>query len=139
MKYLLDSNVWISGFGTRGLCADLVRLALRRHGMGNFELLTCASVRSETLRKLRDRFGVTDEDLRPVQIALAWAAMVPKPVWQPPGDFPDPNDAPIVGAALNAEADALVTGDRPLQAMEPIENLAIITPRVAYERLRRLV
>ena len=139
MKYLLDSNVWISGFGTRGLCADLVRLALRRHGMGDFELLTCASVRSETLRKLRDKFGATDEDLRPVQIALAWATMVPEPVWQPPEDFPDPDDAPIVGAALNAATDALVTGDRPLQAMEPIENLAIITPRAAYERLRRLV
>lgn len=139
MKYLLDSNVWISGFGTRGLCADLIRLALQRHRRSDFELLICDSVQSETLRKLRDKFGATDEDLRPVQTALAWATWVSEPVWQPPTDFPDRDDAPIVGAALSSAADALVTGDRPLLALKRIENLTFITPRAAYERLRQLV
>ena len=54
---------------------------------------------------------------------------------KPPADFPDPDDAPIVGAALAAGADLLVTCDRALLALACIEGLAIVTPREAYQNL----
>ena len=31
MKVFLDTNVLVSGFATRGLCADVIRLALAEH------------------------------------------------------------------------------------------------------------
>lgn len=31
MKVFLDTNVIVSAFGTRGLCADLIRLVIARH------------------------------------------------------------------------------------------------------------
>lgn len=135
MRLLPDSNVWVSGFATRGLCADLLRLALRRHGQPDFELLICTAVRRETRRILREKFGADDMDLVAVDQAMAWAREVPSALWQPPEDFPDPDDAPIVGAALAARADLLVTGDRALLALGMIEGLALVQPRDAYERL----
>ncbi len=39
MRVCLDSNVWVSGFVARGLCADLLRAALRQHGTAGFALL----------------------------------------------------------------------------------------------------
>lgn len=63
MKVLFDSNIWVSALATRGLCADLLRHALRRHGHGDFELLICATVHAETQRILRDKFGATPETL----------------------------------------------------------------------------
>lgn len=135
MKLLADSNVWVAAFATRGLCADLLRLSLRRHGRAGFELLTCAVVREETLRILRDKFGASAATLGDVHTAMAMAREVPSADWPPPADFPDPDDAPIVGAALAGGADLLVTGDRALLALAHIESLTIVTPRAAYQSL----
>lgn len=135
MKVLFDSNVWVSALATRGLCADLLRHALRRHGRGDFELLICAAVRAETLRILRDKFGATPETLQSAQVAMSLAREVPEPVWLPPDNFPDPGDVVIVGAALAARADAFVTGDKPLLGLRQVEDLPVLTPRMAYEWL----
>lgn len=136
MKVLLDSNVWISAFATRGLCADLLRVALRRHGLGDFELLLSPAVRAETLRIFRDKFRATESDLDAVRTVMALAREIPDVNWPPPADFPDPNDVVIIGAALAAGADWFVTGDKALLALGEIEGLPVIAPREAYARLR---
>lgn len=138
MRVLLDSNVWMSGFATHGLCADLIRLALRRHGLGDSTLLLCEAVRVETLRILREKFGASENDLDPVRTAMAWAEDVAAAAWDPPEGFPDPDDAAIVGAALAAGAELFVTGDKALLALTEIDGLPIVSPRAAYQRLRGL-
>lgn len=138
MKILPDSNVWVSGFATRGLCADLLRLALRRHGLGDFELLTCAAVHAETQRILRDKFKATEADLALVRTAMAAAREVAEGGWTPPPGFPDADDVPIVGAAIAAAATWLVTGDGRLLELREVGGVAIVAPRAAYEQLRDL-
>ncbi len=138
MKVLLDSNVWVSGLATRGLCADLVRIALNLHGRGDFELLICPAVRSETLRILADKFNVPHVKLDPVKVTLSWARTVPDHSWPAGDDFPDPNDIVIVGAAIGAAADMFVTGDRALLELRRVTSVAIVSPRTAYEVLRGL-
>lgn len=134
MKVFLDSNIWVSGFATRGLCADLIRLLLRRHGLG-VRLLTSQGVRSETMRILNEKFHATERDLVPVCDAMALAELVPESRWKPPPGFPDPDDAPIIASALAAQAEIFVTGDKPLLNLGEIENMAIHPPRQVYERL----
>ncbi|MGB5148218.1 MAG: putative toxin-antitoxin system toxin component, PIN family [Porticoccaceae bacterium] len=138
MKVLLDSNVWVSALVARGLCADLLRVALRRHGLAGFELLLSDAVRSETLRILRDKFKATEAGLDAARAVMGLAREVAQGDWQPPAAFPDPDDVVIVGAALAAGADLLVTGDKALLELGVIEGLPIIAPRAAYERLRGL-
>jgi predicted nucleic acid-binding protein len=138
LKLLFDSNVWLSGFVARGLCADLLRLALQHHGRAGFELLLCATVRDEVLRILRDKFKATDAGLDAARATMASAREIDNGHWQPPADFPDPDDVPIVAAALAAGADLFVTGDKALLELTAVQGLPMIAPREAYLRLRGL-
>ena len=107
MRVFLDTNVLASAAATRGLCADVVREVLAAH-----ELLTSAQVLSELRRVLRTKFGV-DRDLIDDFIWL----MRQDTVLARPGQLPrvkiqDQDDLPILSAAISAEADVFVTGDK---------------------------
>jgi putative PIN family toxin of toxin-antitoxin system len=135
VKVVLDTNVWVSGFVARGLCADLLRMALRRHGTGDFEVLLPDAVREEVLRVLRDKLQASSDALAAVQVAMDEPRAVGPGSWRPPADFPDPTDAPILAASLAAGADFFVTGDAALLALAEVEGLAIVSPRQMYSRL----
>jgi putative PIN family toxin of toxin-antitoxin system len=138
MKVLFDTNIWVSALMTRGLCADLLRLMLRRHGNAGFDLLMCEAVRVETLCILRDKFKATPADIENASTAMMLARDVGESEWQAPKGFPDPDDVAIVGAALGAQADWFVTGDKALLDLGAIEGMAFLAPREAYERLAGL-
>jgi putative PIN family toxin of toxin-antitoxin system len=135
MKVLFDTNIWVSALMTRGLCADLLRLMLRRHGNAGFDLLMCEAVRAETLRILSEKFRAMPADLEYATTAMTLAREVAEGEWHAPEDFPDPDDVPIVSAALGGQADWLVTGDKALLALGNIEGMLCLAPRTAYERL----
>lgn len=135
MKAVLDSNVWIAGFVARGLCADLLRAALRRHGAGEFELLLPDVVREEVLRVLREKFRAPNDALMAAQAAMDEARAVGPGSWQAPAEFPDPGDAPILAASLAAGADVFVTGDAALLALDIVDGLPIVSPRQMYVTL----
>lgn len=135
MKAVLDSNVWVSGLVARGLCADLLRVALRRHDAGGFELLLPDTVREEVLRVLREGIGAPKEALAAAQAAMEEARSVGPGSWAPQADFPDPADAPIIAASLAAGADVFVNGDAALLALGNVEGLPIVSPRQMYTML----
>lgn len=138
MKLFFNSNVWVSALGTRGLCAELASLVLRLHEGGNLELLISAAVREEVRRILRDKFGASRADLSAADAVLDLATAVGPAPWTPPAGFPDPDDAPLVAAAIAAGADRFVTGDRALLAIGTVEGLRLVDPRAAYIELRGL-
>ncbi len=138
MRLLLDTNIWLASWISRGLCADLVRLALARHDSGLAQVLVCPAVREEAFRLLRNKFGADRHQLAQAMAVFQYVTEIPDGRWTPPPGFPDPDDVPIVGAAVQADATALVTGDRALLKLQAIGGLAIIDPREAFLRLRRL-
>lgn len=139
MRIFLDSNVWISAFGTKGLSRDLVRYALDLHVRGEATLLVSARVAEETTRILREKFRLGDEPVEAVLEVLALCeSAAPDAPWRPDDDFPDPDDVPLLAAALAAGADLFVTGDKDLLDLGSIEGLPIVDPRTAYLRLRGL-
>jgi predicted nucleic acid-binding protein len=139
VKVLLDTNVWVAGITSRGLCHDLMTRAFTLHEQGLLSLLVCPAMEWETLRILADKIGLPADDLRRVETILGRMGRVPDGAWTPPAGFPDPDDVPIVGAALAAGATALVTGDKALLALAAVEGLEIIDPREAFLRLRSLL
>lgn len=135
MRVFLDSNVWISAFATRGLCADLVRSVLKGHQRGGLELLVSATVRQETRRILADKLGASTQELALVDKAMSVAREI-----EPSGGFlspslSDPADRAIVAAALAGEAAVLVTGDKELLALAEVEGMRILPPRAAWDLL----
>lgn len=134
MKVFLDSNVWISAFTTRGLCEDLVRTLLRRHGRGSIEVLLSKPVREETLRILVEKFHATEDDLAPVRITMDQVNNISGSKTDLPVKISDPNDIMIVASALDGGATIFVTGDKALLALRTIGNMTVNSPRELFER-----
>ena len=138
MRVFFDTNVWIASFIARGLCADLVGAAMAAHDAGGIEVLTCPAIVVETRRLLRDKFRADDAQWHAAETVFGRVTLVVDGVAEIPSFFPDPDDRPIIAAAVEAGADLFVTGDKALLELGEVEGLPIVTPRTAFLKLRGL-
>ncbi len=131
MKVFLDTNVLASAAATRGLCADVLREVFAFH-----ELFISEQVLVELRRVLKLKFGVPQELIDDF-IELLERDSIPVQ----PGDLPsiqikDSDDLTILGAAISAGVEVLVTGDRELIGLNPISDLEVLSPRQFWEKLK---
>jgi putative PIN family toxin of toxin-antitoxin system len=137
MRVFLDTNVLVSGFSTRGLSADVVRLLLAEH-----ELLTGEAVLNETRRVLTEKFGVPEEQADEIKSLLRRRHVEPvpdpeSPASEPPVEIRDPDDEIVLASAIAAEAEILITGDKNLlHVADQVDALRIMTPRTFWEKVR---
>jgi putative PIN family toxin of toxin-antitoxin system len=131
MRVFLDTNVLASAAATRGLCSDVLREVFASH-----ELVISEYLIKELKRVLADKFNLP-RDIREDYIWLLHQDTIVAEEFDPPSiQLKDESDIPILGAALQAKADVLITGDLELQNLEKIGKLLILTPRGFWERLR---
>jgi putative PIN family toxin of toxin-antitoxin system len=120
-----DTNVLASALGTRGLCADVLRLILGEH-----ELVTGEVVIEELRSVLRRKFRVSADTVNDIESFLRGYHVEPKPRELPNLKLGDHNDLVVVGSALNSKAEILVTGDQEmLELEEKPKALRILSPR----------
>jgi uncharacterized protein len=120
-----DTNVLASALGTRGLCADVLRLILGEH-----ELVTGEVVIEELRSVLRRKFRVSADTVNDIESFLRGYHVEPKPRELPNLKLGDHNDLVVVGSALNLKAEILVTGDQEmLELEEKPKALRILSPR----------
>jgi len=131
VKVFLDTNVLVSAYTARGICADLLRYILAEH-----ELLTGEVNLVELRHVLRNRFHALPELIAAVEAELRDKTIVPKPAKPSPLPIRDPDDRWVLASAVDGHADLLVTGDRDLLAVAHQAPLAIVDPRGCWNRLR---
>ncbi len=131
MKVFLDTNVLASAAATRGLCADVLRAVFASH-----KLLISEDVLNELKKVLKSKFGVQQRFIDDFIGLLKQDAMLCLCVSLPKVEVQDEDDLPILGAAIAANAEVLVTGDKELLNLCYIERLAIVSPRQFYEKLK---
>ena len=132
MRVLLDTNVLVSGFATRGLSSDVVRLLMAEH-----ELLTGEVVLEETRRVLTEKFGVPQEKADRIVDLMRRRHVEPLPESDPPVEVRDPDDEIVLASAIAAEAEILITGDKDLlDIASQVEGLQVMTPRTFWEEVR---
>ena len=125
MKVFLDTNVLVSGFATRGLCADVIRLVLAEH-----ELITADVVLTELKRVLKHKIQLPGEQIQEILTFLESQTVQPKPI--SPSSIPvrDEDDQWVFASALVAKADVFVTGDKDLlDVADEVRGLTITDPR----------
>ncbi len=133
MRVFLDTNVLASAFGTRGLCSDVLRLILGEH-----ELLTGEVVIEELHRVLRKKFGVPADTVKEIESFLRGFHVEPKPRELPALDLSERSDLLVVGSALKAKAEIVITGDQEMLGLtEKPEGLRIVSPREFWELAAR--
>jgi predicted nucleic acid-binding protein len=101
VKIVLDANVVIAAFASRGLCESVMELCLHSHEI----------VLSEELL----------EEIASMVSSVPLAAEVCR----------DPDDVKILGLAVAANADYIVTGDKDLLlVLKKFQGVPIVTPRL---------
>lgn len=128
MKVFLDTNVLVSAFTTRGLCADVFRLILAEH-----ELVLGRPVLDELERVLARRFRMPAPEVDAIPTFLHDYPIAEADVELPELDIRDPDDRPVLASALAAGADILISGDRDLLAIEQVFDPRIMNPRGFWE------
>jgi putative PIN family toxin of toxin-antitoxin system len=131
VRVFLDTNVLISAFAARGLCADLMRLLLAEH-----EVLTGEVNVVELRRVLLKRFKATAAQIDVIEQLLRDQTVIPKPAALLSLKVRDPDDAWVLASALAGDADLLVSGDQDLLVLANRAPLPILSPRDAWSRLR---
>jgi putative PIN family toxin of toxin-antitoxin system len=132
MKILFDTNVYVSE-AIRGRVATSIIAATAQAG---WRIYTSTYLLDEIERVLVEKLGLSRRLAQ-----LARKRTVRRSIAGEPGTSrhvvpDDPNDSPILNAAIAAGVDYLVTNDRHLLSLDPYEGIRIVNNE-AYERVLR--
>ena len=131
MRVVLDTNVLVAAVATRGLCADVFRTVLASH-----DLVVSRQVLDEVRRVLRVKLGVSPGLVADFIRLLEQEAEVAPPGRLPRIELNDQDDLPILGAAVAAQAEVFVTGDRELAELGTVDGMPVVSPRQFWEGLK---
>jgi uncharacterized protein len=130
VRVFFDTNVLVSAFLARGLCADLLRLVLTEHTLVTSEVVL-AELRDVFSRKGRlpaQQIDAIESFLREQPVALSPAQTLELGLL-------DGDDEWVLASAVLAQADLFVTGDQGVLACSH-PPLPLVNPRGCWEQLR---
>jgi putative PIN family toxin of toxin-antitoxin system len=130
MKLVLDSNVIIAAFAGRGLCHGLVESCLENQDVYIGEFLL-----AEVSQNLQKKIKLPVKMVQDILAFLRAHAQLVEPQSILAGTCRDPNDLPIIGIALAACADYLISGDKDLLVLKKMSGTTIVNPRQFWEIL----
>ena len=133
MKPLLDTNVWIAGLISRGMCAELIDYCIGEHRLPISDWIS-----REATGKPASRFGYSSARLREVEAWLREVGEYFVLQGEPPSVCRDPDDDYVLHSACRAEADCLVTGDQDLLVLGRYEGIVIAASGGGNEDHRRV-
>ena len=130
MFVLLDSNVWLAALAHDGICRRVVESS----AASSTPVVTpfiCAEVRDKLLTK----FQRTEEQANELVSQLISVSLLRDDVGEISSPLRDPNDNPILGAAVAYHCELLVTGDDDLLELKSFSGVEIVSVRAFAERL----
>ena len=130
MRVSLDTNVLISAFTTRGICADVFAVVVAEH-----QLVLGEKVLGEMSRVLREKMRMPTESVAEACAFLRQEAAVVSKGSGVVAEVRDPDDAEVLAEAVEGLADVLVTGDRDLLDISSQLPIEVLSPRGFWEKL----
>ena len=131
MIVVLDTSVLFAAFISRsGLCAAVVEHAIETDSV-------CLSqfILDELQRTLLAKSKLSAPTVVEVIDFLTSEARLVAPAAISPTACRDPSDAAILGTAVAAGAEVLVSGDKDLLVLERFDSIQILTPRQYHDRI----
>lgn len=130
MRVMLDTNVLVSAFWTRGVCADVLAAVLTDH-----EFVVAHQTTLELEHVLVEKMAVPATRAREIVAFIADKAEVVESTRPAAWPLRDPDDRWIVAAALDHGIDMLVTGDKDILD-DPQTALKAIRPGAFLDLLQ---
>jgi putative PIN family toxin of toxin-antitoxin system len=131
VKVFLDTNVIVSAFATRGLCADLFQAIVAEH-----QLVLSESVLGEVRTVLTRKLRVPRKAVEELEALLRGQAVVVGSLKGSRMKGLDDADAAVVAEAVAGKVDVLVSGDQDLLKL-PQPPVVVVSPRGLWDVLRR--
>ncbi len=135
MNVILDTNVWVSGLlwgGPPGQILDLARaqqisVTLSAHQLEEINRTLAKPKLQPKLNQLRASPPTIIKAIRAISQELSAPPITLE-------NLRDPDDAIILAAALAANADIIITGDRDLLILGEFSGIPILTPQTFLTR-----
>jgi putative PIN family toxin of toxin-antitoxin system len=124
VRLVLDVNVLVAAFGSRGACADLFV-----HIAGRYPAAISEPMLDDLRRNLLRKFRLTAEEAAEIEEVVRKAVEIVRPADPPEALCRDPDDDHVLAAAFEFGADAIITGDKDLLVLHPCRGIAILRPR----------
>ena len=132
MKIVLDANVIVAAFASRGLCESIFELCLSEH-----ELILCEDLLNEIARNLQRKIKLPVTMVHIIKEFLQEHATMFNPVSLPQDACRDADDIKILGLAIASSADYIITGDKDLLTLEKYKEIPILSPRSFSDIIHR--
>lgn len=132
MKVILDSNIYIAAFSSRGLCSSLFEVCLDQVNIIISEYLL-----SEISRNLSKKIKLPDDRINEIisylreECTLINYKKLDKRICR------DADDDNILALARDGDVDYIITGDKDLLVLEEFESVPILDPRGFWDILRK--
>jgi len=131
---VLDSNVIIASFASRGLCYDVFELCLSEH-----QIVISKALLREIARGLRKKIKLPKSLVKRIQDFLTSESEIAMAAKVPSDSCRDPGDLEILGIALVSRADVIVSGDEDLLALKVFRSIPVLSPREFWHFIQRRV
>jgi len=123
MKIVLDTNVLIAAFITRGACSDVLEHCVRQH-----RLITSEHILNEFREHMVHKFNLSAAEAEEAVNLLRSVTELVYPADLGTAACRDPADDLVLGTAVAGEATCIVTGDNDLLVIEQFCDIDIIRP-----------
>jgi len=124
MKIVLDTNVIIAAFATRGLCSAIFELCLDR-----FDVVLSEEILKETSNHLNGKIKLPPAQCEAIISYLRKNCAVSEIDDVDKSLCRDKNDLHVLGLAKHSSVDYIITGDKDLLALIRYDCTKIVTPR----------
>jgi putative PIN family toxin of toxin-antitoxin system len=132
VKIVLDTNVIVAAFASRGLCAEIFEICLTDHGIVISEHIL-SEIEENLIKKIRLPRNI-------VQNIIDYLKSIAEIIEPEPANESicrDKNDSKIIGTALSGGAGFIITGDEDLLVLKRHKGVKIINPREFWNILRQ--
>lgn len=123
MKIVLDTNVLIAAFVSRGYCHELLESCVRQH-----ILITSDFILNEFREKLAGKFKYDSAHINEACELLLTRMTVVLPSKLETQVCRDPDDDNVIGTALTGKCDCIIIGDKDLLVLKQYQGINIFSP-----------
>ena len=140
LRAVVDTNLLVSGFISP---RSYPREIITRWRRAEFTLVTSREIIEEANRVLRlpriqVKYHLTEADIQAFVFTLICQTEYVAGRLNLTNVAPDPGDDKIISCAVEAQADFVVTGDKPLQKLEEYQGIKIVNAQAFIEALDQL-
>ena len=124
MKLVFDTNVVFSAFATHGLADSIFEFCLQQH-----TVVLSDHILGELEKNFLKKLKMPPDKIQAVLSFLKEFCLIANAKKLKRNVCRDLEDDKILGLAINAGVDFIITGDKDLLVLKKFESIAIVTPR----------